>query len=121
MDQEFNNEFGKITISKEVISIIAGLAAMECYGLVGMSSQRVQDGIADFLGKNNLRKGIEVDIKKGSVIVDLYVVIEYGINISEVASNIIDKVKYTLEEYSGVEVAEININIQGVRVGEAEQ
>ncbi|SDC56892.1 MULTISPECIES: Asp23/Gls24 family envelope stress response protein [unclassified Candidatus Frackibacter] len=118
MNQELRNELGMITISQEVISIIAGLATMECYGLVGMASQRVQDGISDLLGKENLNKGVEVNIQDGRVIVDLYIIVEYGINISEVSNNIIDKVKYTLEEYTGTEVGEININVQGVRVGE---
>lgn len=118
MQQELENELGKITISKEVISIIAGMAAIECYGLVGMATQRVKDGLNELLGRDNLRKGVEVVVGEGTVSINLYIIVEYGVNISEVANNIIDKVKYTLEELAGVEVSEININVQGVRVGE---
>ncbi|SJZ30294.1 Asp23/Gls24 family envelope stress response protein [Selenihalanaerobacter shriftii] len=118
MEQELKNEFGKIVIAEGVISEIAGLAAMECYGLVGMSSQGVQEGLANLLGKENLSRGIEVVIRDDITVVDLYIILEYGVNISEVANNIMNKVKYTLEEDVGIETCEININVQGVRVGE---
>ncbi|MBM7623324.1 Asp23/Gls24 family envelope stress response protein [Sporohalobacter salinus] len=121
MQKELENELGKITISKDVISIIAGMAAVECYGLVGMATQRVKDGINELLGRDNLRKGVEVIIEEGAVRINLYIIVEYGINISEVANNVIDKVKYTLEDTAGVEVSEININVQGVRVGEVQE
>ncbi|MGM0472186.1 MAG: Asp23/Gls24 family envelope stress response protein [Bacillota bacterium] len=119
MQQEFKNELGTITISKEVVSIIAGMAAIECYGLVGMASQRMKDGIDELLGRDNLRKGVEVVIEEGQVSVELYIIVKYGTNISEVSNNIINKVRYTLEELAGIEVREIDINVQGVRVGAA--
>jgi uncharacterized alkaline shock family protein YloU len=117
MDKEWSNKLGKITIAKEVISEIAGLAAMECYGLVGMSSKNVQDGIANLLGFDNLSKGVLVDINEDIVKVQLNIIVEYGTNIHEVANNIIERVKYTLEEKIGIKVEKIEINVQGVRVG----
>ncbi|MDI3546438.1 MAG: hypothetical protein PWR10_90 [Halanaerobiales bacterium] len=119
MEKEWSNEYGKITIAKEVIAKIAGLAAMECYGLVGMSSRNVQDGLADLLGRDNLSKGVLVEINDDQVRLELNIIVEYGTNIHEVAHNIIDRVKYILEEKIGIKVEKIDVNVQGVRVGNA--
>ncbi|MGM0501627.1 MAG: Asp23/Gls24 family envelope stress response protein [Bacillota bacterium] len=114
--QNLDNDLGVVNISEEVISIIAGLAAIECYGLVGMASQGIQDGIARLLGRDNLNKGVEVQKVEDGIIVDLYIIVEYGTKISEVASNVKNRVRYTLEDIAGINVVEVNINIQGVRV-----
>ncbi len=114
--QKLTNELGSVNISSEVIAIMSGLSAMECYGLVGMSTKGFQDGLSQLLRLKNLTKGIEVEVGEDGVIVELYIIVEYGVKISEVANNIIDRVKYTLEENSGVKVKEVNINVQGVRV-----
>ncbi|MEJ6950870.1 Asp23/Gls24 family envelope stress response protein [Natronospora cellulosivora (SeqCode)] len=119
MEKEWTNEHGKVIIAKEVISKIAGLAAMECYGLVGMSSNKVQDGIAQLLGLDNMSKGVIVDIDGEDVRLELNIVVEYGTNIHEVAHNIIERVNYTLMEKIGISVSSIDVNVQGVRVGDA--
>ena len=116
MEKEWTNEYGRIIISQEVIETIAGLAAMECYGLVGMSSHNVQDGIADLLGWENISKGIGVDIKEEKVKLELNIIVEYGTNIQEVANNVMNRVKYVIEDKIGINVEKIDINIQGVRV-----
>lgn len=117
MGRELSNDYGKISISREVISIVSGLAAMECYGLVGMASQKVKDGLAELLGRENLSKGVIVRIEEDEVQIDLFIIVEYGINITEVANNVINKVEYTVEKMTGVKPTKININVQGVRIG----
>lgn len=119
MEKEWTNNYGKVTIAKEVISKIAGLAAMECYGLVGMSSVKVQDGIAHLLGWENLSKGVIVNIDGDIVELELNIIVEYGTNIHQVANNIIERVSYTLKDKIGIEVSSIDVNVQGVRVGNA--
>lgn len=119
MGKEWSNDYGKVTIAKEVISKIAGLAAMECYGLVGMSSNKVQDGIAHLLGWDNLSKGVIVEIDDEEVALELNIIVEYGTNIHEVAHNIIERVNYTLKDKIGIVVTSIDVNVQGVRVGNA--
>ena len=114
--QRLDNDLGTVNISEEVISIIAGLTAIECYGLVGMANKGIQDGIAKLLGNDNLNKGIEVQKVDDGIIVDLYIIVEYGTKISEVASNVINRVRYTLEDTAGINVVAVNINVQGVRV-----
>jgi len=117
MGKEISNELGKIMIAEEVIETIAGLSAMECYGLVGMSSKNMQDGIADLLGWDNLSKGVSVEIEEENVSIILNIIVEYGTNIHEVANNIIERVKYSLKNRVGIEVDNIEINVQGVRIG----
>ena len=116
MEKEWSNEYGKVIVVQEVIETIAGLAAMECYGLVGMSSRNVQDGIADLLGWENISKGIAVDIEEEKVSLELNIIVEYGTNIQEVANNVMNRVKYVIEDKVGIDVQKINVNVQGVRV-----
>lgn len=116
MGKEINNNLGKIDISEEVIATIAGAAAVECYGLVGMSSRKITDGFTELLGRENLARGVMVKIDDNQVVIDLYIVVGYGVNISEVATNVMERVRYTTENLTGLHVAEVNVNVQGVRV-----
>lgn len=116
MDKIIQNKLGNIIISKEVIATISGVAAMECYGLVGMASRKMKDGISELLGRDNLTKGVEVSIEKDFTKIDLYIIVEYGTKISEVANNVIEKVKYTLENKLDLKKVKINVIVQSVRV-----
>lgn len=110
---------GKITIADEVIATIAGLAATECYGIVGMAARRFKDGIAELLGRENLSRGVVVSFKDGEVRIDLNVILGYGTRISEVAHNVSSQVRYRVEQSTGMPVRSVNINVQGVRaIGE---
>ncbi|MNI16340.1 hypothetical protein D3C73_696700 [compost metagenome] len=114
---QLNSEFGKINIANETIAMIAGSAAMECYGLVGMASRKqFKDGIAELLGRENLTRGVEVNLDNNRLAVYLYIIVSYGTKISEVAHNIQQKVKYVLNDVVGLEVSEVSIVVQGVRV-----
>ncbi|CAM2814668.1 Asp23/Gls24 family envelope stress response protein [Paenibacillus sediminis] len=114
---ELNTEYGKVNVANEVVAVIAGSAAMECYGLVGMASRKqLKDGIAELLGRENLARGVEVRLENNMIEVDLYIIVSYGTKISEVAHNIQQKVKYVLNEIIGLQVNTVNILVQGVRV-----
>lgn len=114
---EQNTQDGTIHISDEVIAVLAGSAALECYGLVGMSSRSaIKDGISDLLGRENLSKGVEVRQENGRLIIDLYIVVSYGTRISEVAHNVQSKVRYVLNDIAGIQADQVNIIVQGVRV-----
>jgi uncharacterized alkaline shock family protein YloU len=116
MTLRIDNEYGMINIGKEVISNIAGSSAIECYGLVGMASRSTANGIVNLLKKENLSKGVKVEETENGIIIDLYVVIQFGTKISVVANNIIDKVKYNVENITGLKVEKVNVNIEGVKV-----
>ncbi|QAY65534.1 Asp23/Gls24 family envelope stress response protein [Paenibacillus protaetiae] len=118
MPLQLNNELGHIYITDESIAVIAGSAAMDCYGLVGMASRKqLKDGIAELLGRDNLSRGVEVRREKDGLLhIDLYIIVSYGTKISEVAHNIQSKVKYVLNEVIGLEVHQVHIFVQDVRV-----
>ncbi|MCP3771762.1 Asp23/Gls24 family envelope stress response protein [Paenibacillus sp. MZ04-78.2] len=119
MTIELASEYGKIYVTDEVIASLAGSAALDCYGLVGMASLNLKDGIAELLRVDNLRRGVEVRRNEQDVLtIDLYIVVSYGTKISVVAHNVQSKVKYMLEEVAGLQVANVNIFVQGVRIAE---
>lgn len=119
MSQTIPTEFGKVVISEEAISTAAGVAALECYGLVGMTSRsRIKDGFIELLGKENLSRGVEIRLDNDGVSIDLYIIVAYGTKISEVAQNVMEKVKYIVESFVGIPVNQVNVNVQGVRVSE---
>ncbi len=109
------SSLGKVVIADEVIATIAGLAATECYGVVGMAAHRFKDGIAEMLGRENLSRGVEISFKDGGIRIDLNVIIGYGTRISEVAHNISRQVRYRVEQSAGMPVWSVNISVQGVR------
>lgn len=114
---QLDTEYGRVNISEEAVAVIAGSAAMECYGLVGMASRKqFKDGIAELLGRGNLARGVEVKLDNKRLAIHLYIIVSYGTKISEVAYNIQRKVKYVLNEVVGLEVAQVNVAVQGVRV-----
>ena len=111
-----NNRMGEITIDSDVVAKLAGTAAMECFGIVGMASVSVKDGLVKLLMKDNLTHGINVTIEDDKLTIDFHVIVAYGVSIATVAENLIENVKYKVEELTGIEVNHINIYVEGVRV-----
>jgi len=107
------SEYGNIKIADEVVGIIAGLAATEVEGVAGMSGGIV-GGIAEKLGRKNLSKGVKVEVGEKEAAVDLFIVVEYGVRIPEVAWNVQENVKKAIENMTGLNVVEVNIHVQGV-------
>jgi len=108
--------FGTIEFSDEFLSNLAGIATMDCYGIVGMASQKAMDGIVELVKGENLNKGVEIFTQDEVVHIQLYVVVEYGVSISAVASNVIDTVKYRVEKATGLSVEKVNVTVNGIRV-----
>jgi uncharacterized alkaline shock family protein YloU len=117
MSIELQTKYGRIEISNDVIATIAGGAAVDCYGIVGMASKnQIKDGISEILRRENFAKGVIVRQENDEVHIDMYIIVSYGTKISEVAHNVQTKVKYTLDQTLGLAVQSINIYVQGVRV-----
>jgi uncharacterized alkaline shock family protein YloU len=117
MSIELQTKYGQIDISNEVIATVAGGAAVDCYGIIGMSSKKqFKDGIAEILRKENFTKGVIVRQEEEEVHIDMYIIVSYETKISEVAHNVQSKVKYTLDKTVGLAVDSVNIFVQGVRV-----
>ena len=116
MKGRINNKLGEIQINPEVIAKYAGITAVECFGIVGMAAVSMKDGLVKLLKKESLTQGINVDIEENHIILDFHVIVAYGVSISAVADNLIENVKYKVEEFTGMEVDKINIFVEGVRV-----
>ncbi|MDI3310968.1 MAG: Asp23/Gls24 family envelope stress response protein [Thermoanaerobacterium sp.] len=114
MEQTKNN-LGKIDISVDVIASMASYATSECYGIVGLG-KRGPDGLIELFKNEQSGKGIKVTYDEDGIVIDLYIVVEYGVNIKTVAANIIEKIKYTIETYTGVNVKNIIVNVQSIKV-----
>ncbi|SNR86821.1 Uncharacterized conserved protein YloU, alkaline shock protein (Asp23) family [Anaerovirgula multivorans] len=106
-------EYGEIKIADEVIITIAGLAATEVEGVCGMSGGLV-DGIVEILGKKSLSKGVKLEVLEEAVAIDLYLIVDYGVKIPDIAWKIQDNVKAAIESMLGMKVVDVNIHIQGV-------
>lgn len=103
-----------LTISEDVIGIIAGLAAAEVEGVSGMTLGFV-DGINQILGSNKkYSKGVKIELDGNDVVIDLYVIVKYGVKIPDVAFSIQNSVKNSVETMTGLKVRSVNINVQGV-------
>lgn len=109
------NEIGDVRISEDVVATIAGIAATEVEGVAGMSGG-ITGGIADILGMKNLAKGVKVEVGDKQAAIDLYIIVEYGTKIKELGEKIQDNVKRSIETMTGLEVVEVNVNIQGVNI-----
>ena len=117
MQGQMETELGKIVIDTDVIATYAGSVAVECFGIVGMAAVNMKDGLVKLLKKDYLNHGISVNVAEDNTIsLDFHVIVSYGVSISAVSENLIDTVKYKLEDFTGLEIEKINIYVEGVRV-----
>ena len=115
-ETSMNTHMGNIVIDNEVIAQYAGSVAVECFGIVGMAGVSMKDGLVKLLKKDSLTRGISVTLKNHKLILDFHVIVSYGVSILAVADNLMDSVKYKVEEFTGIEIEKINIYVDGVRV-----
>ncbi len=106
---------GKIEVLPNAIHSIAVQAVCGCYGVVGIAAPRLHNGQAVLLTDGQSNQGVQVRMVNDQIILEVYVVLEYGLRISEIARNIMSSVKYSTEKMLGVPVAQVNINVQGLR------
>lgn len=107
---------GTVHISNDVLADLAGFAALECYGIVGMASPSLKDGVAQALSREKLRKGVVITGEEEAVKIDLYVIIEHGTKLTEVAHSLAERVEYVLTTQADVKVAGVEVHVQGVKV-----
>ena len=107
-------ERGRIEVFPAVVGAIAGHAATECYGVMGMAARGLREGVATLLRRENVHRGVEVREVDGQLAIDVYVVVQYGTRITEVAHNLQGAMRFEVERTVGVPVAEVNVFVQGV-------
>ena len=110
-----DTHLGNISIDHEAIAQYAGSVAMECFGIVGMAGMNVKDGLVKLLKKESMTRGIQVLLKNNKLTLNFHIIVSYGVSILAVADNLIDSVKYKVEEFTGIEVEKINIFVEGVK------
>lgn len=109
---------GKVEISHNAIATIVQNAVLECYGVVGMAPSTLRRSIARRLGQDDPQRGIEIEVHDAHVAITLYLILEYGTRISEVAQNVMATVKFAVERVLGMEVAAVNVYVQGLHFSE---
>ncbi len=116
MTQKIQQELGSVNISETVIATVCGVAAMECYGLVGMAPRNVSEGLSELLRIEAYERGVDVQSHEDSISVRLYIVVQYGVKISEVARIVQERVKYAIEQHLGLKAHSIDVRVVSVRV-----
>lgn len=111
-----DSRLGRVEVSPTAIASLASQAVLECYGVVGMATKDLASGIVEILQPASHRRGVNVRLNDDLIVVDLYVVIEYGTRIAAVAQNIQSTVRYTLEKALGVPVTAVNVHVEDLRV-----
>jgi uncharacterized alkaline shock family protein YloU len=109
---------GALVVTDKAIADLVGLTVLECYGIVGMASPNLRQGVASLLSKDRIRQGIKVTQGGDEMHIKLYVIIEYGLNVAEVAGNVRSQVAYNVEKMLGRPATTLRIYVQGVRVGD---
>ena len=112
-----DGSYGRIDISKTAVATIANRAVNQCYGVVGMANKNLVQGLSAILSRDS-RRGIEVEIEDGEIVVDVYVVVEYGTRIRAVAESIQNTVKYHVEKAMGTPVRAVNVYVHGLRLSD---
>lgn len=112
-----NTQYGNVNISEEAVATLAGGVVSECYGVVGMASRKlIKDGLAELLKKENFSKGVEVRKVEDQYELDVYIVVSFGVKISEVVLEVQKKVKYVVESTLNQPFSKINVFVQDVKV-----
>ena len=110
------NEYGAIQVSEEVVATITGSVVSECYGVMGMASRKLTDDLSEILGRDSLERGVLTEWLDEKLNIQVFIVVEYGTRISEVANNVIRQVHYSVSELTGLPVHEVKVVVRGVRV-----
>ena len=109
---------GKTVVTDKAVADLVGLTVLECYGIVGMASPNLRQGVASLLSRERVRQGIKVSQGEDELHIKLYVIIEFGLNVAEVAGNVRSQVAYNVQKMLGRPATTLRIYVQGVRVGE---
>ena len=113
MKGKMNAKMGNIIIDRDVLAKYAGAATAECIGIVGVN---VKDGVIKLLKKENAGRGVNVYVVDNRIKVELHIIVAYGVSIRAVAQNVLEHVRYKIETFTGMEVEQINVIVEGVRI-----
>ena len=109
---------GQLNINDRAIADIVGWTVLECYGVVGMAAPNLRRGVAALLARDRPHQGIRIEQTADQLRIKLYIIVEYGLNVAEVAGTVRSQVAYNVERMTGRPVTGLHIYVQGVRLGE---
>ena len=113
-----DNENGKVCVSTNVYTDIAGTAASNCFGVKGMAARSVKDGVYHLLRKESASKGVRVDFHEdGTISIDLHIMVNHGVNLAAVGASIISEVRYVVTKCTGTEVRDVNVYVDSMMIG----
>lgn len=113
-----NSDLGDVSVDNNVVASIAGAVATKCYGVVGMAAKNKKDGVIRLLKKDSMSRGIAVRVEENGIVIDLHIIVEYGVNINAICDSIVHNVQYQLEHNTGLKVTKVNVIVESVRVKE---
>ena len=118
MKEYITGDNGKVSIDESVVAQVAGLTALDCFGIVGMGIVSVKDGIVKQLRRDNVSKGVNVRFdENGDIVIELHIVVAYGVSIKAVTDNLMQSVKYKVEDFTSFKVSQINVYVEDVNFG----
>jgi len=106
---------GDIVIENEVIAKYAGITAIENFGIVGMASVNMKEGIVNLLKRDNISKGVTVTVEDNHIAIEFHIIVAYGVSIAAVTENLISNVRYKVEQFTGMKVDNICVYVEGVK------
>lgn len=117
MNNDELNPYGSINVSAKAIAAIAYQAAIKSYGVVGLASKNLVNGLTNMIVKDPTN-GIEVNYENNQIDIDIYIVVQYGTRVKSVANSVANTVRFNVEKYLGLPIQEINVHVQGLRISE---
>lgn len=115
MKGHFSTANGEIVIENEVIAKYAGITAIENFGIVGMASVNMKEGIVNLLKRDNVSKGVNVIVEDNRLTIEFHIIVAYGVSIAAVTENLISNVRYKVEQFTGMKVDNICVYVEGVK------
>ncbi len=116
MKGHMNTKMGEILVDEDVIAKYAGSSAMECFGVVGMAYVNMKDGLVKLLKGDGVSQGVNITLAEDGISINLHIIVAYGVNIFAVGTNLINNVKYKVQEFTGMTVKCVNVFVESVRV-----
>ncbi|NPA89927.1 MAG: Asp23/Gls24 family envelope stress response protein [Chloroflexi bacterium] len=118
---ETQEKQGKVQISRAAVAHVARDAALQSYGVVGLAPRNWLDKLRTLLRASHHPEGVHVHLHEEGITVDLYIIVQYGTRISEVAQGVMNQVKYAIEQTLGIPVLAINVHVKGLRINHDHQ
>lgn len=117
MKEYMTGKNGTISLDENVVAQVAGLTALDCFGIVGMGIVSVKDGIVKQLKRDNISKGVNVRFDENdNIVIELHIVVAYGVSIKAVTDNLMESVKYKVEDFTALKVSQINVFVEDVKI-----